>query len=286
MLRGYGSGAVDFLMKPANSYVLRAKVQVFLDLYVSRRRLTSEITAHKRTLAALELANTALRHFTNAASHDLKAPLRAMRGFLGALHEDAGANLGDKASGYLDRSIQASRRMDSLLSSLLAYARLQKPPSCTLVPCQALLEQVKADLADQLAGANAVISLGELPTVQGDPERLYQLFLNLISNAIKFHRTDVPPIVAVRAEPQGNQSMFCVQDNGIGIGLEHREAVFTAFRRLHSESAYEGSGLGLAICKQIVEEHGGRIWVDSEPTRGSRFCLTLPLASNGVENPS
>ncbi len=279
VLRGYGTGAVDYLLKPVSPYLIRAKVKVFLDLYLGRKRLMEEIAAHKKTVAALELANTALRHFTNAASHDLRAPLRAMRGFLGALAEDAGGQLDPGSRDYLERSIRASHRMDSLLSSLLVYARLQRPPSRRSVPCGALLEQVSGDLAQQLAKLGAVLRVGDLPSVKGDPDRLYQLFLNLVSNAVKFRRPERPNVVRVNAELGEGEAIFCVQDDGIGIADEHQCRIFEGFCRLQPERQYEGSGLGLAICKQIVEEHGGRIWVESEPGIGSRFFFTLPLAA-------
>jgi two-component system sensor histidine kinase/response regulator len=276
MLRGYGSGAVDFLMKPINAHVLRAKVRVFLELHDGRRKLADEVSAHKRTLDALEIANTALRHFTNAASHDLRAPLRAMRGFMEALSEQAGAQLDAQAADYLTRSRRAGQRMDALLNSLLSYAGLQRMAARVEVDCNALLEQVETDLAERLATAKATLTVGALPTLKGDPSRLYQLFLNLVGNATKFQRPGEPPTVGVSALAQGKEWLFCVEDNGIGIDKQNQAAIFDAFRRLHAESVYEGSGLGLTICRRIVEEHNGRIWVESEPGRGSRFYFALP----------
>ena len=276
MLRGYGTGAVDFLWKPLNPDVLRAKVRVFLDLYLGRRRLADEVAAHKRTLSALELANEALRHFTNAASHDLKAPLRTMRGFLSALGEELGERIDPQARDYLQRSLKASERMDSLLDSLLGYARLQRPIALGDVDCAALLGQVKSDLGERIERTRAELVCDALPHVRGDGDRLYQLFLNLIGNALKFRRDGEQPTVSVSATRYGAEWMFCVADNGIGIDAKHRQTVFDAFTRLHSTSSYEGSGLGLAICKQIVEQHHGRIWVESNPGGGSHFYVALP----------
>jgi signal transduction histidine kinase len=275
MLRGYGTGAVDFLLKPINAHVLRAKVRVFLDLYISRRKLSDEVEAHKKTLAALEITNEALRHFTYAASHDLKAPLRAVRGFLGAMFEQVGDRLDATSRDYLTRSIKASQRMDSLLDSLLNYARLQRPASLASVSCETLIEQVRTDLAETLTAAGATVQAEAMPTVRGDADRLYQLFQNLISNALKFRRPDVPPRVTVSASKQGNEWLFRVDDNGIGIDSQHQATVFKAFWRLHAQSKYEGSGLGLSIAQQIVEQHGGRIWAESAPEGGARFCFTL-----------
>jgi signal transduction histidine kinase len=275
VLEGYGAGAVDFLSKPIDPYVLRAKVRVFVELYLSRRRLADEVAAHEVTLASLRLANEALRHFTNAASHDLRAPLRSMNGFLRALEEDAGDQLGPEARSHLARSRKAAERMAALLESLLAYARLQRPAARTRVDCTALLEQVRGDLSAQLAAADVVLESGSLPTVCGDEGRLYQLFLNLIGNAIKFHRPELPRRIAVSAAVRPDEVLFCVEDNGIGIADEQQKRIFDAFTRLHSVKEYEGSGLGLAICREIVEQHKGRIWVESEAAKGSRFYVAL-----------
>ncbi len=275
MLRGYGTGAVDFLFKPLNAHVLRAKVRVFLDLYVSKQKLSAEVLAHKQTLRELELANTALRHFTQAAAHDLKAPLRAVRGLLEALSSEVGSSLEGMAREYLERSLKAGQRMDSLLNALSTYARLQRPVAHVQVDCNAVLQHVQEDLADRIAASQATLNIGELPTVTGDPDRLYQLFFNLVGNALKFQRPGERPSVSVRAAHQGATTIFCVEDNGIGIDAKHRTKVFDAFLRLHDESRYQGTGLGLAICQHIVEQHHGRMWVESELGSGSRFFVEL-----------
>jgi two-component system sensor histidine kinase/response regulator len=275
ILRGYGSGAVDFLLKPLNPHVLRAKVRVFLELYNSRRKLAAEVAAHRVTLASLELANTALRHFAQAASHDLKAPLRAMRGLLDALALELGEGLAPHARDYLERSRLASQRMDSLLNALRTYAGLQRPVSNVLVDTNQVVRNVLADLKDRIDTAGASVEVDELPAVHADPDRVYQLLLNLIANAVKFHRPGVPPRVKVYVPAHSRPFTLCVEDNGIGIESRQYDAVFEAFLRLHEESKYEGTGLGLAICKQIVHQHGGSLWVESEPRRGSRFFFTL-----------
>jgi len=275
VLRGYGSGAVDFLLKPINAYVLRAKVRVFLDLYLGRRRLADEIVAHTKTLSALEQANLALRHFTNAASHDLKAPLRAVRGFLEFISEQAGDRLDERARDYLDRCRKANGRMESLLNALLVYAGLQRPVSCTEVDCDVLLDHVKTDLAEGLERAGASLSSEPLPKVIGDVDRLYQLLLNLVSNALKFRRPEAALCIRVSARLTSAEVIFCVEDNGIGIAAENLVSIFDPFQRVHAETKYEGSGLGLSICKQIVEQHNGRIWVESNAGDGSSFYFAL-----------
>jgi two-component system sensor histidine kinase/response regulator len=254
-LRGYGSGAVDFLFKPVDAVILRSKVRIFLELYLSRRRLSD-------ALAELEQANEALRHFTSAASHDLKEPARTINGYMQALLEDLGEQVDPRARRYLERSHSASGRMLALLDSLLVYARSRRPPAAVEVDLGAVVEQVLLDLSDLVGRTHAKIDVGPLPRVRGDAERLYQLFANLLTNALKFTVPGEPPRIAV-------------QDEGIGIAPEQQQVIFEAFRRLRSREEYEGTGLGLAICRQIVEQHGGRIWIESEPNHGSRFLFEL-----------
>jgi two-component system, sensor histidine kinase and response regulator len=281
MLRAYGSGAVDYLFKPINAHVLRGKVQVFLELFTQRRRLQEEISAHKKTLTALQDANSALRHFTDAASHDLKAPIRAMRGFLSALSLEVGDGLPPQAREYLERSMKAGERMDSLLDSLLSYARLQRSQTTAVVRFNAVIDQLRVDVGEELARADATLTADDdLPAVPGDPDRFYQLFQNLVSNAIKFRRPDVPLEIRVSAERYPTETVFCVADNGIGIDPKHQPRIFQAFFRSHAQGQYQGSGLGLAICQQVVEQHHGRIWVESQVGEGSRFYFSLPLGQS------
>jgi two-component system, sensor histidine kinase and response regulator len=282
LLRGYGSGAVDYLTKPIMPHVLRAKVRVFLELHSGRQRLQEEIAAHRKTLAALEQANTALRHFTNAASHDLKAPLRAMRGFLGAMAEECG-QLDEKTRHYLDRSRNASQRMESLLNALLVYAGLQRPVSYTDVDCARIFEQVRVDLAERITAAGATVEAESLPHVTGDPDRVYQLMLNLVSNGLKFRRSGEAHHVRVSAQVHAGETTFCVADNGIGIDPKDREIIFNPFQRVYSAREYEGTGLGLTICRQIVEQHGGRMWLESELGQGTSFWFTVPNRRAGSD---
>lgn len=279
MLRGYGSGAVDYLFKPINATMLRAKVQVFLELHVGKRKLKDEIEAHRKTLSALETANVALRHFNDAAAHDLKAPVRAVRGFLQAISREASERLGPEAQNYFERSLKAAERMDAMLDSLLSYARLQRGASKVAVDTVKLVDQIRTDLTEDLKRANATVEMQpELPALLGDPERFYQLFFNLVSNALKFGRPDVPLRVRVTAEKASGEALVCVADNGVGIEPAHQVRIFQAFFRSHNPNNHKGSGLGLAICQQVVEQHGGRIWVESLLGEGARFYFTLPLA--------
>jgi two-component system, sensor histidine kinase and response regulator len=277
VLKGYGTGAVDYLLKPFNPHILRSKVIVFLDLYRSRLELTREVELHKRTSLELQRANEALRHFTHAASHDLRQPVRVMKGFLEALVDELGESASPAARDHLERSRNACERMASLLDSLLIYARLQSRVSWGIVDTRAIVDRVLSDLSERIRNANARVNTSRLERVEGDANRLYQLFSNLISNALKFSGSKGPPEISISAvaERDGG-TRFCVADNGIGIDPKHFNTIFQAFGRLHSTDIYEGTGLGLTISKEIVEQHGGQLWVESTPGEGARFCFTIP----------
>jgi two-component system sensor histidine kinase/response regulator len=275
-LKGYGRGAVDFLVKPINTDVLRSKVVVFLELYEKKRELAAALEAEQKAVRDLGRTNEALRHFTQAASHDLGAPLRAVQGFLRSLDDEVGSSLAPAPKRYLDRSRNAAARMATLLESLLAYAELRRPAEPTLAGLNAIVERVSSDLGARIEQTNAELVVGELPRIRGDASRLYQLFLNLVGNALKFRREGTQPRIVISARLHGADEWLCsVEDNGLGIPPEHASTVFSAFKRLHSQDEYEGSGLGLAICREVVEQHGGHIWVEGELGRGARFCFTL-----------
>ena len=165
--------------------------------------------------------------------------------------------------------------MQALVEDLLSYARVgSRELELRSVDSAAVLAQVVASLQPAMDESRGELSAGALPVVLADELQLGQLFQNLITNALKFHGAD-PPRVRVAAERAGRRWAFSVRDNGIGIAAEHQERIFVAFQRLHTRRQFPGSGVGLAICKRIVERHGGRLWVESEPGRGSVFFFTL-----------
>jgi two-component system sensor histidine kinase/response regulator len=278
VLRGYGSGAVDYLSKPVNPDVLRAKVRIFLDIFEARERLSAQLELYRATLKELETANEALWHFTRAASHDLRQPVHGMHGMLELLAREVGDR--PRAMRDIGMMSQTCDRLSALLDSLLAYAGLQKPVAIEDVELTVLVRQVVSDLGPRIHAEGAMVDVEELPRVRGDAGRLYQLFANLIGNALKFRRPGVAACVSIRGQrAPGCMASLEVVDNGIGIPKEQAEKVFVAFQRLHNVRDYEGSGLGLAICRQIVEQHGGRIGVESEPEQGARFFFTLGTTS-------
>jgi light-regulated signal transduction histidine kinase (bacteriophytochrome) len=189
------------------------------------------------------------------------------------------AQLDDVAREFIGYAVDGAKRMQQFISGLLRYSRVGTEARP--------LEDVNLDEAFAAAIANLRIAIEEsgakvesqpLPVVRGDPRQLIQLFQNLIGNALKFRKPGQPPLVEVRAGPDGDFWRFSVRDNGIGLDPRFSDRIFTIFQRLHTRDEYEGTGLGLAICKKIVERHGGRIWVESREGEGAAFFFTLPAA--------
>jgi light-regulated signal transduction histidine kinase (bacteriophytochrome) len=239
-----------------------------------RKRAEEELEHHA---AELERSNQDLEQFAYAISHDLQAPLRTTKGYLALLKQRCDDRLGDKGNEYIDRTVDIAGRMQEMIEALLDLSRVgTRGEKFTPVDGESILEHVLGDLGLEIKETNAEVSYGPLPTVMADRAQLAQVFQNLIANAIKFRREDVPPHVHVSAEREGDEWVFSVEDNGIGIDPEQADRIFQVFQRLHTDEEYPGLGIGLALCKRIVERHGGRIWVESDVGEGSTFAFTLP----------
>jgi light-regulated signal transduction histidine kinase (bacteriophytochrome) len=172
--------------------------------------------------------------------------------------------------------------MQSLIEDLLAYSRVgTRAKVSEQIDCAAVLGQVLANLKAAMEQSEAVVTHDSLPAIVHDKLLLAQLFQNLIGNAIKFH-VEAPPRIHVSAEQKGNEWVFGVRDNGIGIDSQYAERIFTIFQRLHTNEEYAGTGIGLTICKKIVERRGGRIWVESQPGAGATFYFTVPIGGEGL----
>jgi PAS domain S-box-containing protein len=252
-----------------------AVLQIDTDI-TPRKHVEKILARHTEELAR---SNRELEQFAYIASHDLREPLRAMSNFANLLASRYGGQLDEQADEYIEFVLQGSARMERLIHDLLAYSRVgadRKPLEPTDV--SAVLSQALKNLAKAASESQAVVTQDPMPTVPADASLLVQLFQNLIGNAIKF-RKDGPPRVHISAERQEKDWTFSVRDNGIGVEPENAEQIFTIFRRLHTQDQYPGSGVGLAICKKIVEQHRGRIWVESAPGAGSTFFVTIPAVA-------
>ncbi len=266
------------------------------------RIVLSDISARKQVEEALgqalrELRRSNLDHeqFACIASHDLQAPLRIISGFLNRLAERYSPQLDDKAREYIGQSVASAQRMSQLINDLLAYSRIGREVETVTVATDAAVVAALANLQTGLTESGANITCAPLPSVTVNLGELTQVFQNLIGNSLKFRRPGVAPEIHIAAEKTSgkrlalagegvkeprllNQDIWLitVRDNGLGIDPQYAERIFTIFQRLHSREAYPGTGVGLAICKKVIERHGGRIWVESEPDKGATFCFTLP----------
>jgi PAS domain S-box-containing protein len=236
-----------------------------------------DISERKRAEAELRRSNAELEQFAYVASHDLQEPLRMVANYTQLLAKRYRGKLGSDADEFIHFAVDGALRMQQLIADLLAYSRVGtrgKPLAPT--DCEAVLARALADLKLTVQQSGAVVTHDPLPTVLGDETQLGQLFQNLLANALKFHGPEAPR-VHVSAEVNEADWRFTVRDNGIGIAPEHTERIFVIFQRLHTAAEYPGTGIGLAICKKIVERHGGRLWVESEPGKGTAFRFTIPL---------
>lgn len=252
------------------------------DLEHANQELEKEIAVRKRAEEALRETNAELESFSYSASHDLRAPLRAMQGFAEALIEDCANELGEVGRDYATRIIAAAGRMDALIQDLLLYSRLSHAGlQLQPVDLAKVVTEAMGQLEAPLQAGNAAIQVQEpLEGVVGHHGTLVQVLCNLLSNAVKFVPSGVKPQVRVHLQANGEWGRLWVEDNGIGIASEYHTRIFRLFERLHGVDIYPGTGIGLAIVRKGAERMGGRVGVESSPGQGSRFWLELPLAHN------
>ena len=238
-----------------------------------------DITERMKLEGELRRSNDELEQFAYAASHDLQEPLRMVTSYLGLLNRKYGGKLDTDADEYIAFAVDGASRMQHLIKDLLEYSRIttqgQAPET---VDAGACLEAALANLRIAIEDSGGRVESDPMPLVMADESQLTRLFQNLVGNAIKYHDPERPPEVRVSVAQADHEWRFTVRDNGIGIAPEHRDRVFQIFQRLHGREEYEGTGIGLAVCKKIVERHGGRIELQSEPGEGSVFSFTLPAA--------
>ncbi len=250
-------------------------------------RLRAE-EALKQYAVRLKRSNEDLERFAYVSSHDLQEPLRTIVTFTQLLERRYSGRLDADANEYIGYIVDAGKRMQSLITDLLNYSRVSSQAHAPLpVRPEEVLSQALLSLDGILEETGATVTYDPLPMVEADAQQLAQVFQNLISNAVKYRREDEPPTIHVSGERRNGYVQFSVRDNGIGIEPQYFERIFVIFQRLHGREKYSGTGIGLAVVKRIVERHGGRIWVESEPGKGSTFHFTLPapreISSGGVE---
>lgn len=241
----------------------------------TQKRLERDLnTALERT----EQSNADLEQFAYVASHDLQEPLRMVSSYVQLLARKYEGKLDSDADEFISFAVDGARRMQVLINDLLEYSRVTtRGEAFKSVNCEIIIEHVLHNLKMAIEENDAVITHDPLPTVIVDSGQIGLVFQNLIGNAIKY-RSKEPPLIHISARKDGNEWLFSVQDNGIGIDSKYKERIFIIFQRLHGRNMYSGTGLGLAISKRIIERHRGRIWIESEVGKGTTFYFTLPVS--------
>ncbi|GAB3935479.1 sensor histidine kinase [Larkinella terrae] len=241
---------------------------------------------------ALEISNHDLQQFASVASHDLQEPLRKIQMFSEILKDRHLAELPADSVKYLEKIIDSSNRMRSMIIDILSYSRLASPQDTyILTDLNEIVSEVLKDFELRIQDKKAQVLVGKLPKIEINPGQIRQVFQNLISNALKFSKADQPPVIEINCTAMGHPNgqaddLFCtitVSDNGIGFDELYADKIFSLFQRLNTKDIYEGSGIGLAVTKRIIDKHNGRIKVQSREGVGSSFIISLPLRQN---NPS
>ena len=292
-LRALKAGAKDFVSKPLDLAEVLIRVYNMLEV----RLLHLET---KRLYDQLQSANEELESFAYSVSHDLHAPLRAIDAFSQAVLEDYGPQLPEEGQRYLQTIRDRAQQMGKLIDDLLAFSRLSRQPlSKQTVDVAKLVRDVIEELGPQRDGRQVEIRVGDLPSCESDPSLLKQVWINLLSNALKYSRqrklavievgaigplpsADAPDSPREGTRPTNNEVTFFIRDNGTGFDMQYASKVFGVFQRLHRAEEYEGTGVGLAIVQRVVDRHGGRVWAEAAVDRGATFYFTLDGGTNHV----
>jgi signal transduction histidine kinase len=313
IFKGYRAGAVDYIYKPINPDLLRAKVTVFIELYKKNHTLMAqeqklvainktleiEVNEHKaseekvkalnqqllESIDKLETANRDLDRFAFMASHDLQEPLRKIRMFSDRLFTKYEPSIDEEGKIYISRIQNAAERMQVLIKDILTFSKISiEKDSFENADLNGLLNEVLVDLDISIKEKNAVILSDQLPVLYVNPGLIKPLLYNLLSNSLKYSKKHIAPVIKIHSEvahiSDDKKTSYCrifIEDNGIGFEQKYSEQIFGMFKRLHSNSDFEGTGIGLALCKKIVEEHKGFISAKGNVDVGSTFIVSLPI---------
>ena len=237
-------------------------------------RLYAELKAKMRSL---QESNYDLSRFAWVASHDLKESLGVISDSVDYLSKHCLSALDKESQERLSLASSCAKKLRNEMDNLLVHARIEKIENFKPVCVEQIINETKQEMHSEIVQSGATITLGNMPWLWGDAALLKRLFQNLLSNAIKFRKAGARPQIHIDCQQKGNELLFSIHDNGIGIDPMYKESIFRLFNRLHTQDRYPGSGIGLATCQKIVEKHGGKIWVESIPGQGSSFFFTHTL---------
>jgi len=323
MYKGYQAGAIDYIYKPINPQVLRAKVAVLIDLYKKNMQLLAqerklvainkslELEIQERmaseekvkqlnrqlleNIASLESANKDLDRFAFMASHDLQEPLRKIRTFSDRMLVKYKDSLDEDGKSNLARIQKSAERMQNLITDILTFSKIASERVEFIdSDLNKIVADVVMEMDEEVKAKEARIEISQLPVLLVNPGLIKPLFHNLIANALKYSKKNTPPSINIKADVglknQVKQNQFSknycrifIEDNGIGFDQRYAEEIFGMFKRLHRNSEFEGTGIGLALCKKIVEQHNGFISARSKVGEGSTFIISLPVSTTIAE---
>ncbi|MCZ6513481.1 MAG: response regulator [Nitrospinae bacterium] len=285
-IKGFECGAVDYIQKPyqVEEVLVRVRTQLKMVSLLNHYQKFQDIL--NENMKDLQRSNSELNQFAGMASHDLQEPLRKIRYFSDKLEKFL--NLGNEnpgASKWLAKIRNSVDKMQSLIHSLLQLSKVGQIRSFEQVDLEELVSEVLTDLEPRIREKRGTVHVDSLPTVEADRIQMRQLFQSLISNSIKFHRKEEPPLIHIKASlcKQSNMWKITVQDNGVGFNEKHLSKIFKPFQRLCGKDEFEGNGMGTAICHKIIENHHGAITAQSVPNQGSTFIVKLPKSQLKIQ---
>jgi two-component system sensor histidine kinase/response regulator len=294
MMKGFEEGGVDYLFKPLDAEITKAKVSVLLKIQQQKKELIEKNTSLqkaeaqirelnaelKANLTQLEAVNKELESFSYSVSHDLRAPLRSLIGYSQILQEDCAQKLNDHELDALSVIQKNARKMDQLIEALLDFSRSgKKELTKSLVDSEQMVGQILIDVNAAIPNKAAII-MKVLPQVHADSTLLSQVWTNLIGNAVKYSSKKESPAIEIGSARKDNDIVFYVKDNGAGFDMNHMDRLFGVFQRLHRQQEFEGTGIGLALVQRIINRHGGAVWAEGKVDDGATFYFSLP--ENGI----
>jgi signal transduction histidine kinase len=297
IVQGLTIGGADYIVKPFRIEEVLARVETHLSIQALQRQLLCEIQERKRAeeklneyrehleelvrgrTAQLEAANKEMHDFTYTVSHDLRAPLRHIDGFIALLQKKAGTVIDEQRRHYMDAVSDAAQKMGLLIDELLSFSRMGRgqAPSFQNVALEEMVPNIIGEFNLDTRARKIDWRIGNLPVVRGDEAMLRVVLVNLISNALKFTRSREKATIEIGSLPdQTSETVIYVRDNGVGFDMTYADKLFGVFQRLHHADEFEGTGIGLAKVRRIIAQHGGRTWGEGEPDQGAVFYFALP----------